>query len=312
MVMVEWRCVIFPSYTDHVDFPYFKRFTQNKKSALQKKDKTYIDSIPKEKNTLQKTAEGVWLSFVPKFIADEFDDEVVELFKIYLVNQTDKSYSFIYSQEFAGKPAFNLKNEIQPFRDFYLHDVAFQTLNDNPVFTIQFSLLPPDKSKAPYINTSVKLKPKTVFKNIEDLKEKNEPAIQVMLFKEYPAKQYEEQPYVAPSVLKAYKHYEASQAKQHLEAARSIIDLHIEKLSDNWKHLINFEILSLQLKEFEKWYHLALAHYLPSFIVIHGIGSGKLRDEIHDILKTKKEVKTFVNQYHPRFGYGATEIFFKY
>jgi hypothetical protein len=37
-----------------------------------------------------------------------------------------------------------------------------------------------------------------------------------------------------------------------------------------------------------------------------------LKDEIHDILKTKKEVKTFVNQYEPRFGYGATEIFFQY
>jgi dsDNA-specific endonuclease/ATPase MutS2 len=46
--------------------------------------------------------------------------------------------------------------------------------------------------------------------------------------------------------------------------------------------------------------------------VIHGIGEGKLRDEIHDILRLKKEVKSFVNQYDPRFGYGATEIFFQY
>jgi hypothetical protein len=37
-----------------------------------------------------------------------------------------------------------------------------------------------------------------------------------------------------------------------------------------------------------------------------------LRDEIHELLKLRKEVKTFVNQYDPRFGYGATEIFFEY
>ena len=91
-----------------------------------------------------------------------------------------------------------------------------------------------------------------------------------------------------------------------------MIDLHIEKLTDEWKHLSNFEILTLQLKEFEKWYELAVAHHLASMIVIHGIGVGKLRDEIHDILKTKKQVKTFVNQYQPRFGYGATEIYFQY
>ncbi|MEN9568786.1 MAG: hypothetical protein RL172_17, partial [Bacteroidota bacterium] len=38
----------------------------------------------------------------------------------------------------------------------------------------------------------------------------------------------------------------------------------------------------------------------------------KLRDEIHSILKTKTAVKYFVNQYSDRYGYGATEIFFKY
>ena len=99
--------------------------------------------------------------------------------------------------------------------------------------------------------------------------------------------------------------------KKHLPPAKSVIDLHIEKLSDNWQHLSNAEILDMQLKEFEKWYDLAVAHHLQSMIVIHGVGSGKLRDEIHEILKTKKEVRYFINQYDPRFGYGATEIFFK-
>jgi dsDNA-specific endonuclease/ATPase MutS2 len=46
--------------------------------------------------------------------------------------------------------------------------------------------------------------------------------------------------------------------------------------------------------------------------VVHGVGTGRLRDEIHDILRLKKEVKSFVNRYDPRFGYGATEIFFQY
>ncbi|HMW26356.1 MAG TPA: hypothetical protein PKC51_06935 [Ferruginibacter sp.] len=45
---------------------------------------------------------------------------------------------------------------------------------------------------------------------------------------------------------------------------------------------------------------------------MHGVGEGRLRDEIHDILRLKKEVKSFVNQYHHLYGYGATEIFFEY
>ena len=74
----------------------------------------------------------------------------------------------------------------------------------------------------------------------------------------------------------------------------------------------NFEILTMQLSEFQKWYELAVAHRQPSLVIIHGVGTGKLRDEIHEILKTKREVKTFINQYDPRFGYGATEIFFNH
>lgn len=68
----------------------------------------------------------------------------------------------------------------------------------------------------------------------------------------------------------------------------------------------------MQLSEFEKWYDLAVAHHQPNFIVIHGVGSGRLKEEIHELLKIRKEVKYFVNQYDPRFGYGATEIAFQY
>jgi hypothetical protein len=111
---------------------------------------------------------------------------------------------------------------------------------------------------------------------------------------------------------KGYKIYDASKAGQHLEPARSVVDLHIEKLANNWDKLSNLEILSIQLSEFEKLFDLAVAHRQASLIVIHGVGAGKLRDEIHDILKTRREVKNFINQYDPRFGYGATEIFFQY
>jgi dsDNA-specific endonuclease/ATPase MutS2 len=90
------------------------------------------------------------------------------------------------------------------------------------------------------------------------------------------------------------------------------LDLHIEKLSPDHENLSSFEKLSLQLQTFEKYLDLAVAHHLPSMIVIHGLGTGKLRDEIHEILRMRRDVKSFVNRYHPAYGYGATEIFFQY
>ena len=108
-----------------------------------------------------------------------------------------------------------------------------------------------------------------------------------------------------------YRVYDAFQTRQNLPPARSVVDLHIEKLTNSWKHLTNFEILTLQLNEYEKYYELAVAHRQQQLIIIHGVGEGKLRDEIHESLKLKAEVKSFVNQFHPLYGYGATEIYFK-
>ncbi len=314
MVMIEVRGVKFPAYMDQIDFPYFKRFTEKKIVPPPKKSKLYIDQIPREKKpqTDIKTADGVWISLLPKFALDEFNDEVVELFKIYLVNRTPAGYKFNYQQQFFGKLNFELQNEIAAFTDFYLHDIPFEALNDSPSFDVEFSLLLPEKRKAEYLETQLKLRPKQIFQKVEELKEKNQPAISYQLFEQYPDKIETEKFELSSLAAKGFKVYEASRTRQNLEEPRSVVDLHIEKLTNDWEHLSNFEILTIQLKEFEKWYYLAVAHRQPNLIVIHGVGSGKLKDEIHDILKTKHDVKTFINQYDPRFGYGATEIIFQY
>src|SRR5580658_6085727 len=49
MVLVDVRGVRFPAYTDQLDFPYFKRFTEKKLFPPEKKPKKYIDQLPPEK-----------------------------------------------------------------------------------------------------------------------------------------------------------------------------------------------------------------------------------------------------------------------
>ncbi len=315
MVMIEVRGVKFPAYMDQIDFPYFHRFTKKAVVPQPNKAKQYIDQLPKEKGvkTNVKTEPGVWLSFLPKFGLDEFNDEVVESFKLYLINQTDYGYRFEYKQQLSnGRTEFDLTNEVRAGKDFYLHDIPFESLNDNPNFTFEFSLLSPQKNKAEYFEAGVKIRAKQMFKKVEEIKEKNLPSISYLVFTDYPDKAEEEKLELSSLAAKGFKIYDAAKARQHLPPPRNMVDLHIEKLTDNWKNMSAFEMLSLQLHEFEKWYELAIAHHQPELIVIHGIGTGKLKDEIHDILKSRKEVKTFINQYDPRFGYGATQIFFQY
>src|SRR5665647_2112823 len=219
MVLIDVDGVRFPVYMDQIDFPYFKRFSE-KKLFEKAKSKTYIDDIKKEKTTSKyKVSEGMWLSFLPVFDKDIFDDDVVESFKLYLINQTDDPYNFIYRINFSGSTDFELKNQIYSLTDFYLHDVPFEEMNDAPKFEFEFSLINPDKKKAPHFETTLKLKAKSLFKKIEEMKMKNEPTFSFLLFEKYPDK--------VEDVIPEYNNtrgllYDASKAKQKLEPARSV------------------------------------------------------------------------------------------
>jgi len=313
MVMIEVKGVKFPAYMDQIDFPYFKRFTESRQAA-KKKEKVFVDQVPKEKRRDEvKVEDGIWLTLFPKFETDMFGDDVVDRFKVYIINRTDNAYEFTYKLSYLGKTDFEITSDVLAFKDFYLHDVSFESLNDNPSFDFEFKLLEPQKNKADFCEAHYKIKPKQMFQKIEELKEKNLPSINHLLLERYPDKEYVDDSLDLSKLSAAgFKVYDAGKARQYLDPARSVVDLHIEKITDDWKGLSNFEIITIQLKEFEKWYDLAVAHHQPSLIVIHDVGKGRLKEEIHDVLKTKREVKYFVNQYDGRFGYGATEIFFKY
>ena len=313
MVMVDVRGVKFPAYIDQLDFPYFKRFTENKNIPPAKKSKRFVDELPKEKKPVtDKTQTGVWLTFIPVMDTDEFGDEIVEELKIHLINRTDTSYHFEYSLDYLGKPGFDLKNTIAPFQDFYIHDMPFENMNDSPAFNVVFSLQKPDKKKAESFETTLKLKPKQVFSRIQEIRQKGEATFTYKLLDKYPDRAVEDKMEISPLLKKGYKVYSASSARQHLEPAKYELDLHIEKLTKEHATLNSFEKLSLQLQTLEKYLDLAVAHHQPSMIVIHGVGSGKLRDEIHEILRTRRDVKSFINRYHQAYGYGATEVFFQW
>lgn len=103
MVMIEVKGVKFPAYMDQIDFPYFKRFTQKKLVPDKPKPKVYVDQVPKEKRRDEvKVADGIWLALFPKFETDLFGDDVVDRFKVYLINRMDIGYEFTYKLTFLA------------------------------------------------------------------------------------------------------------------------------------------------------------------------------------------------------------------
>jgi hypothetical protein len=307
MVMVDVNGVTFPVYTDQIDFPYFKAFTQPK--AASPKTKTTVEQLKAEK-TVRRFAvgDGAWLVWMPVFDKDVFDDDVVEYFRIYLVNQTTDHLLFHYAYYTQGEKSFELKNELAPLADLYIHDIPFESLNDTPKLVVEFSLQQPDRKRVAHYETVYKPKAKKVFRQVEEMRLRQQAHFFHQLFASWPDKP------AVPDIDVVRLNQAGFKINRHgsIPQIRTVVDLHIEKLADDWKRMSPGEMLDLQIKTFERHYDDAVQHRQPNLIIIHGVGTGRLRDEVHEILRHKKEVRSFVNQYHPSFGYGATEIYFQH
>lgn len=86
------------------------------------------------------------------------------------------------------------------------------------------------------------------------------------------------------------------------------VDLHIETILDRYNHLTNYEIVQLQIKKCKNTVERAIQRKVYKLVIIHGKGSGVLREEVHQLLKNYSvEIRDFRFQ---DFGGGATEVFF--
>lgn len=319
MVMVEVDGVRFPVYTDQLEFPYFKRFreaSRAKSGPASAPGRIDADAIPREKHIPSKNREatGLWLSFLPVTHHDVFGDEVIDELKLHLVNETGADLHFEYRLQYQEGEGFVLKQTVLAFSNIYLHDIPFDRLNDGPLIRFTCSLVKPDKRKAKEFITAMKLRGKQVFSRIEAMREKGEASFRIRLMERYPDREQEPETDRGSLDLlarKGFRVYPASYARQHLEPPLHEVDLHIEKLVEDPSTLDSMEMLNIQLGHLEKYLDLAFAHHLPRMIVIHGVGSGKLRNEVHEILRIRPEVSSFVHRYHPAYGYGATEVRFK-
>ncbi len=86
------------------------------------------------------------------------------------------------------------------------------------------------------------------------------------------------------------------------------IDLHIEELIDSHRGMSNGEILSVQMANFKRELNAAIHRKAKKMIVIHGVGEGTLKSEIHMELYNHYPNMEFHDANYRKYGYGATEI----
>lgn len=88
------------------------------------------------------------------------------------------------------------------------------------------------------------------------------------------------------------------------------VDLHIEKLTKDFKHMEKFDMLNLQLDTARGQVEFAIRNRIPRIVFIHGVGEGVLKTELEYLFSRYPEV-IFEDANYQKYGLGATQIYIK-
>ncbi|WP_121965155.1 Smr/MutS family protein [Myroides sp. N17-2] len=88
------------------------------------------------------------------------------------------------------------------------------------------------------------------------------------------------------------------------------VDLHIEKLTKDFKRMDKHDMLTLQLDTARGQVEFAIRNRIPRIVFIHGVGEGILKAELEYLFSRYSEIVAEDANYQ-KYGVGATQIYFK-
>jgi hypothetical protein len=106
-----------------------------------------------------------------------------------------------------------------------------------------------------------------------------------------------------------------SQIKTHVggRAGQSVweLDLHIESLTDSHSGWTNTDIVRKQLMELHSFTKRARAKRIQKIVIIHGVGTGVLKEEVREFFRDQDGVE-FYDASYQEYGKGATAVELRY
>ncbi len=258
-------------------------------------------------------SQGLQLVFEPVLN----DENTTDRYLIWLINDTEEEYIFNLLLKVKGEKDWDQNAKLDKMSKTEMGTMPFDQLNDNPVFELQKWRIT-SMGTQDFQKNSIKIKPKTFFGKL-----RTAPFIDVPVhwFLAFPKKKKAAQ----GEDLRSYTKRNASVRLPRNEEERRRfnlndvsefasfeieIDLHVGALETDTTGMDAAQIIRVQMEYFDGFIENAVRIGVPRVFVIHGLGKGKLRDLIATRLVNHPDVKTFRNEYHPRYGWGATEVEF--
>jgi Smr domain len=248
-------------------------------------------------------------------------DDSITRYMIWLVNPTQ--YDFICEFDL-----YVLDRNLIRLDDFLSSNTAIEVgtmltddLNDAPEVEVSLVRLTTAGEDDKIFN-SLRIKAKAFFKHYQHVPILGQMAHAFVLFEHFNVQEKKEskeedlQTYtkrkVADKPRKSTDYgslYEAFNPEAYATFSNEI-DLHIQALVNGHARIDPREVLRIQLQHFDRYMDRAIRLGVPRVFIIHGVGEGKLRDALAQRLRDYPHVKKFKNEFHHKYGYGATEVIF--
>ncbi|TNE47122.1 MAG: hypothetical protein EP344_19845 [Bacteroidetes bacterium] len=269
---------------------------------------------------------GQYVILKPKGILIAFEpmpgrDGSVSRYKAWLINDTAFEFLFDIRIGIGSETLLKVEDKLAGTTVLELGDLLYDDLSDLPEIEIIIRRIATDGLEAP-LTRRQKIKPKQFFKNLHTAPILNILAHQFLLFgsfepegsqtkqetdlRDYTRQHVRHRSSGPPRNAVRYKAFDVEEFA-HFEPE---IDLHIEKLVSGTARLDPGMILYIQIQHLHRFLEKAIRLGVPRVFIIHGIGEGKLRNAISQELQSWPQVHKFKNEYHAKYGYGATEVLF--
>ncbi len=309
---------------DKEEIPVFEedveRYDINKQLALSYEPPNAGNSKPKTQNSklsfiLKHT--GIHLLFEPIQV-----DGALSHYTAFFQNDTVNDISFGVDLVLNGKVSVKHDSTLSVACLAEVFSLPVHALNDAPEIDVQIFFNYTDGT-VQELNKTLKLKAKSFFKAPQFSEALGRDVILLTVFEKLSeqtnSNQSDLEKYTA-SLLKEKHKREAEQNRLNTPVERvnvsdyahfvNEIDLHIEMLHDNPRTLDNAEIVRIQIAAFENYLAKAIQVGVPRVFIIHGLGTGRLKELIAARLRRNANVAHYKNEYHARYGFGATEVMF--
>lgn len=244
-------------------------------------------------------------------------DETISRYKVWLLNDTQHEFLMEFDLYSSVRDILTIDEKIPAASAVELGDFLSDDLNDAPEVFIRVQRITTAGPDEP-IEHTLRIRPKQFFNSLLTAPIINVPAYQFVLIDSFvPKAQKTESELQAYAKQQKRRNAVAGNSQPYKafdpEAFASFepeIDLHIQNLMNGYARLDKGEILRIQMMHFQRFLDKALRLGVPRVFVIHGVGEGKLREAIADHLRATVGLAKFKNEYHHKYGYGATEIIF--